>query len=210
MDPEESTVADQAQPGRRASRGAKPARRGLALASPLLEASDARSANRREGVSGWKPFGGDDARRLDAQHDSAPGRRARATMIWLVNMSWARRRVVEMGIDMDWVVRLGREEWQRFTYERSEGSPLRLLGSVRRGAAIGALAADLDGNYLQVNGDHVSPLNNAQLRRAVAVAKTADWTPTMPARHRQSRVPVVVIKRRRVLPSTDAAKVAVS
>jgi hypothetical protein len=45
-----------------------------------------------------------------------------------------RGRVVEMGIDMDWVVRLGREEWQRFTYERSEGNPLRLLGSVTKGA----------------------------------------------------------------------------
>lgn len=41
-----------------------------------------------------------------------------------------RGRGIEMGMDMDWVVRLGREEWQRFTYERSENNPLRLLGSV--------------------------------------------------------------------------------
>jgi hypothetical protein len=121
-----------------------------------------------------------------------------------------RGRVVEMGIDMDWVVRLGREEWQRFTYERSEGNPLRLLGSVTKGAGTGALAVDEDGNYLQVNGDHVSPLNSGQLRRAVAAARTSGWTPAMPTRHEPSRVPVVVIKRRRVVPSTDAAKAGIS
>ncbi len=115
-----------------------------------------------------------------------------------------------MGIDMDWVVRLGREEWQRFTYERFEGDSLRLLGSVSQGAAMGALAVDEDGNYLQVNGDHVSPLNDGQLRRAVASARTSDWTPAVPTRREPSRVPVVVIKRRRVVPSTDAAKASVS
>jgi hypothetical protein len=91
-----------------------------------------------------------------------------------------RGRFVAMGIDMDWVVRLGREEWQRFTYERPEDSPLRLLGSVTRGAGMGALAVDEDGNYLQVNGDHVSALSSGQLRRAVAAAKTSNWTPARP------------------------------
>lgn len=111
-----------------------------------------------------------------------------------------------MGIDLDWVVRLGREEWQRFTYERSEGNPLRLLGSVTQGAGMGALAVDQDGNYLQVNGDHVSPLNSGQLRRAVAAARTFSWTSAVPTRQEPSRVPVVVIKRRRVVPATDTAK----
>jgi hypothetical protein len=113
-----------------------------------------------------------------------------------------------MGIDMDWVVRLGRQEWQRFTYERPEGNPLRLLGSVSQGAGMGALAMDENGNYLQVNGDHVSPLTSDQLRRAVAAAK--DWTPARPSRQEPSRAPVVVIKRRRLLPSTDAAKAGAS
>src|SRR5687767_13792701 len=95
--------------------------------------------------------------------------RAGTSIICPANMSILRRgRVVEMGIGMDWVVRLGREEWQRFTYERPEGNPLRLLGSVSKGAGIGALAVDEDGNYLQVNGDHVSLLSSGQLRRAVA------------------------------------------
>lgn len=111
-----------------------------------------------------------------------------------------------MGIGMDWVVRLGREEWQRFTYERPEGHPLRLLGSVARGAGMGALAVDEDGNYLQVNGDHVSPLSGGQLRRAVAAAKASNWTPARATRQESSRVPVVVIKRRRLVPSADAAK----
>lgn len=111
-----------------------------------------------------------------------------------------------MGIDLDWVVRLGREEWQRFTYERPEDSPLRLLGSVTRGAGMGALAVDEDGNYLQVNGDHVSQLSSGQLRRAVAAAKTSNWTPARPTRQEPSRVPVVVVKRRRLVPSADAAK----
>lgn len=115
-----------------------------------------------------------------------------------------------MGIDMDWVVRLGRQEWQRFTYERPEGNPLRLLGSVSQGAAMGALAVDEGGNYLQVNGDHVSPLNSGQLRQAVAAAKAFGWTPAMPSRQGPSRVPVVVIKRRRLLPSTGAAKAGAS
>ena len=115
-----------------------------------------------------------------------------------------------MGIDMDWVVRLGREEWQRFTYERPEGNPLRLLGSVVRGAGMGALAVDEDGNYLQVNGDHVSLLSSSQLRRAVAAAKTSSWTPARPTRPEPSRVPVVVVKRRRLIPSSDAAKFGAS
>jgi hypothetical protein len=85
--------------------------------------------------------------------------RARTSIVRSTSMGALRRgRVVEMGIDMGWVVRLGREEWQRFTYERPEGSPLQLLGSVAQGAGIGALAVDEDGNYLQVNGDHVSPI----------------------------------------------------
>jgi hypothetical protein len=111
-----------------------------------------------------------------------------------------------MGIGMDWVVRLGREEWQRFTYERPEGNPLRLLGSVAQGAGMGALAVDEEGNYLQVNGDHVSPLSSGQLRRAIAAAKASSWTPARPTRPEPSRVPVVVVKRRRLVPSTDAAK----
>jgi hypothetical protein len=106
----------------------------------------------------------------------------------------------------DWVVRLGREEWMRFTYERSTGDALQLLGSVTRGPQTGALARDQDGNYMQVNGDYTSPLNSLRLRQAVAAARSSNWKPFAPARQEAARVPVVTIKRRRVVsPDTTAA-----
>jgi hypothetical protein len=115
-----------------------------------------------------------------------------------------RGRVVEMGTDMDWVVRLGRQEWERFTYERPASDSLCLLGSVSQGAGMGALAEDQDGNYLQINGDHVASLDSDSLRRAVAVAKGSDLAPWAPLRQEPARVPVVVIKRRRLLAPTGA------
>jgi hypothetical protein len=121
-----------------------------------------------------------------------------------------KRKVVEMGTNKDWVVRLGREEWERHTYERPAADVLHLLGSVAHGAAIGALATDKEGNYLQVNGDHISPLNAGHLRRAVAAAKTTGWAPPGLNVQEPSRAPVVVIKRRRLVPAADASKTAAS
>lgn len=97
----------------------------------------------------------------------------------------------------DWQVRLGAQEWQRFTYPRPEGDPLQLLGSVRRGARIGALAITPDGQYLQVNGDHLSTLNGSQIRRALSKAEPARAKPSAPASPQNA--PVVVIKRRRTI-----------
>lgn len=105
----------------------------------------------------------------------------------------------------DWVVRFGREEWLRYTYERQQDDSFRLLGSVARGAQIGALAVDKDGQYLQINGDYTSPLNSITLRRAVAAAKQSAWTPQAPARQDLGRVPVVTIKRRRLAMPVDSA-----
>jgi hypothetical protein len=105
----------------------------------------------------------------------------------------------------DWVVRLGREEWMRFTYERPDDHALQLLGSVTRGPQTGALAVDQDGQYLQVNGDYTSPLTSSQLRQAVAAAKKSAWAPFLPTRPEVTRVPVVTIKRRRVVPPADMA-----
>jgi hypothetical protein len=106
----------------------------------------------------------------------------------------------------DWVVRLGREEWMRFTYERPTGDALQLLGSVTRGPQTGALARDQDGNYMQVNGDYTSPLNSPRLRQAVAAARSSSWKPFAPARQEAARVRVVTIKRRRVVsPGATAA-----
>lgn len=105
----------------------------------------------------------------------------------------------------DWVVRLGRDEWMRFTYERPVGHALQLLGSVTRGPQTGALARDQDGNYLQVNGDYTSPLNSLRLRQAVAAARSSSWKPFVPTRQEAARVPVVTIKRRRVVSQPGAA-----
>lgn len=106
----------------------------------------------------------------------------------------------------DWVVRLGREEWLRYTYERPQGDSLQLLGSVSRGPQIGALAVDKDGHYLQINGDYTSPLNSITLRRAVAAARQSGWRPAAPAGQDSARVPVVTIKRRRVALPADVTR----
>jgi hypothetical protein len=104
-----------------------------------------------------------------------------------------------MGSRTEWLVRFGREEWERFTYERPEGDPLRLLGSVERGARAGALGIDEAGQYVQVNGDYVSQLSGGQLRRAVAAVEKLRSRSAMSVRKEPARVPVVVIKRRRLL-----------
>jgi len=104
----------------------------------------------------------------------------------------------DVGSNKDWVVRLGLREWLPFTYARSEDDALRLLGSIRRGARIGALAVTSAGEYLQVNGDHTSPLSRSQIRKALAKAeRSAQQTPArrpVPS----APVPVVVVKRRRL------------
>ncbi|MES2948830.1 MAG: hypothetical protein V4858_09860 [Pseudomonadota bacterium] len=58
-----------------------------------------------------------------------------------------------------WFIRLGQPEWERHTYARPKSDALQLLGSVRRGMQIGALAKTEDGEYVQVVGDFVTPLN---------------------------------------------------
>jgi hypothetical protein len=95
-------------------------------------------------------------------------------------------------------VRLGVPEWSRYTYARPEGDALRLLGSVRRGPQMGALAMTEDGQYVQVVGDYVTPLNSSQLTRAMTKVKPEE--PSYPVQKTVSRVgppPVVTIKRRR-------------
>lgn len=58
-----------------------------------------------------------------------------------------------------WVVRLGPPEWQRHTQSRNVGETVRMLGSVQRGAQVGALAVDGNGDFFQVNGEYLTPLN---------------------------------------------------
>jgi hypothetical protein len=102
--------------------------------------------------------------------------------------------------DKSWRVELGDTHWARYTYARPEGSDFRLLGSVARNAQVGALAETPDGQYLQVNGDHVTPLASGQVRRAIDAARRA--TPRAPVRREHPAAPptVVIIKRRRRVP----------
>lgn len=63
---------------------------------------------------------------------------------------------------------------------------------------MGALAMTEDGQYVQVVGDYVTPLNSSQLTRAMAKAKPEE--PSYPVQKPIARVgppPVVIIKRRR-------------
>ena len=71
-----------------------------------------------------------------------------------------------------WVVRLGEAHWRRFTHAREPGEGLELLGSVEKGAQIGALGLGSDGRYYQVNGDYLTALSNSQLRSAVMPSGT--------------------------------------
>lgn len=99
-----------------------------------------------------------------------------------------------------WQVRLGREEWARYTYERAEDDDIKLLGSVHKGLQAGALGLTADGQYVQINGDHLTPLGAGQIRRALGKA-SAVRAPAPYKRPVQSNrpAPVVVIKKRRVL-----------
>jgi hypothetical protein len=121
----------------------------------------------------------------------------------------------------NWLVRLGRHEWARHTYERSADDPIRLLGSVRRGPQVGALGVTLDDKYVQVVGDLVVPLNQGQIKQAIARCKAfearlaaattphsdrANYSnyasyadvPMQTAPQPPARPPVVVVKRRRI------------
>jgi hypothetical protein len=96
-----------------------------------------------------------------------------------------------------WRILLG-PHWQRFTAEQSG---LQMLGSVQRGAQIGALARYVDGRYVQLNGDHQTPLGGFQIERALRKAHAhAAPTPHRSSQRQPAQTPVtVVIKKRRVI-----------
>ncbi len=100
----------------------------------------------------------------------------------------------------DWYVRLGETEWSRHTYARSQADPLRLLGSVRRGSLLGALAITSEGTYAQMVDDHTRPLNTGQISRAIQKARERQRNePHLVQRtgSRSAPVPVLTVKRRR-------------
>jgi len=97
-----------------------------------------------------------------------------------------------------WFVRLGQPEWARHTYARPKDDPLRLLGSVRRGMQVGALAQSADGEYFQVVGDFVVPLSKWKIEAAVAKATTTEVFASPRAMTKPAPPPIIVVKRRRV------------
>ena len=98
-------------------------------------------------------------------------------------------------------MRLGSQEWAKYTYERPPEDPLQLMGSARRGMQSGALAK-LGTEFVLVVGDHVTPLShgdNKQLAAATAHARTVEPVfRIQPTPVRAAPPVVVVIKRRRI------------
>jgi len=78
---------------------------------------------------------------------------------------------------------------------------MELLGTVQRGAQIGALGRLPDGKHVQVNGDWLHALNNHQVGLAVKHAKHRQQQPNPRAStHQGGRAAVVVVrKKRRIL-----------
>ena len=109
---------------------------------------------------------------------------------------------VELKSKPRWSVRLGAQEWAKYTYERAPEEPLRLMGSARRGMQIGALAK-LGGDYVLVVGDHVTVLSHAdnkQLATATANARSMKTMSLFKTTLVSSSPPVVVVVKRRRVP----------
>ena len=99
-----------------------------------------------------------------------------------------------------WQIRLGAMEWRRYTYERKPDDVLQLLGSVRKGLQVGALARTLDGRYLLLVGDHETPLNQAQIEKAIGkLPKDSRIFPTYTPPKPGNNSTVVVVKKRRLI-----------
>jgi hypothetical protein len=59
--------------------------------------------------------------------------------------------------------------WQQFVPRPEPGTEL--LGTLSRGAQVGALARLADGRYVQINGDWITPLNSARIEHALRSAR---------------------------------------
>lgn len=97
-----------------------------------------------------------------------------------------------------WHVRLGPLEWARHTYARLDTDPLRLLGAVYRGPQMGALAITDEGQYVQVVGDFLAPLNKGQILRAIAKARIRETYAAPQPIAASVATSVVIVKRRRI------------
>lgn len=106
-----------------------------------------------------------------------------------------------------WRVVLGKLAWSRYTYARPQGDALKLLGSVSKGMQVGALAITAENQYVQVVGDHITPLNTRKIAKAVANApkepaafdpESSRESPPWQVARKDTPAPVVIVKKRRV------------
>lgn len=82
------------------------------------------------------------------------------------------------------------EGWRQFAFAQSD---VELLGVIRRGIEIGALAKDADGNYMQLNGDMRQTLNKSRIDALLRSARTdARPAPIVRQPSAQDRAAVVV------------------
>ncbi len=98
-------------------------------------------------------------------------------------------------VENNWFVVLGEDAWRRHTYGRNRDSGLYLLGSVNKGAQIGALAVNAQDELVQVNGDHIASLPQAKVKYALELARKASVQNAQPG---PRAVAVKVKKQRRV------------
>ena len=97
-------------------------------------------------------------------------------------------------------VRLGESEWSKYTYARAgDDAVFTLLGSVYRGQQRGALAQKNDGDYVMLVGDYEMPLSQHQIRAALQSGRSSPPRATWKAPKPSTAVPVVVVKKRRVI-----------
>jgi len=106
----------------------------------------------------------------------------------------------------NWRIELGARHWERHTHSGLEEQGFRLLGRISRAGQFGALGQSQDGNYVQINGDHVVPLNRSKVEHALKAAQRREQSASrMPERRAPTVVPTVIIKRRRVIAPVDDA-----
>lgn len=91
------------------------------------------------------------------------------------------------------------EGWRQFAFTQTD---IELLGVIRRGIEIGALARAKDGAFLQVNGDMRQPLNNSRIQALLRSARSDTRSAPVarqPSMEQRAAVVVTVKPKRRVL-----------
>lgn len=96
-------------------------------------------------------------------------------------------------------------DWERFTYARRE---MQMIGSIRMGMEIGALARLPCGDYLKVNGDVIERLSATRVNAALRRAQCAEQCRSMSATRLPAPPPVVIVKKRRRVEAYMSAQAA--